>query len=81
MARKQSAKDRIKRINEGRCPIHGLYMPQVGRWEEQIGGPLDGAQFTIVECPRNDCNIQAKAVGPQGPWELLSEWDYLLAGE
>lgn len=78
MTKKQSIQDRVKRINEGRCPIHGLYMPQVGYWEEQKGGALDGAVVTEVECPRKDCNIRAKAAGPDGPWELLPEWKYLL---
>lgn len=81
MTQKQSLVDRIKPIDEGRCPIHRLYMPQVGRWEEQIGGAIDGAQVTIVECPRKDYNIQAKAVGPDGPWELLPEWINLLEDE
>ncbi len=56
-------------------------MPQVGSWQEQIGGSYDGADYTIVECPRRDCHIRAKAFSVDGPWELLPEWIYLLEGE
>jgi hypothetical protein len=81
VVRKQSAKDRIKRINEGRCPIHGVSMTQVSCWDKQIGGALDSTDVCVVECPRRDCHIQAVAASADGPWELLPEWDPLLAGE
>lgn len=38
----QSRIDRLKRLEDGRCPIHGIGMVQVGQ---------DGALFR-VECPR-----------------------------
>lgn len=75
---KQSKEDRTNRLSEGRCPVHGIWMPQVDSWHEQNGGALDGAQFTIVECPRGDCHIRAKAFSIDGPWELLPEFVYLL---
>lgn len=81
MPRQQSAADRRKRLGEGRCPVHGIFMPQVGGWSRRVGGALDGKQVTIVECPRRDCSIQAYAAAPDGPWELLPEHDWLLAGE
>jgi len=70
---KQSTKDRELRLNEGRCPIHGLTMNQVTPWYES-----NGVEFTVVACPRKDCEIKAKAFDIEGPWELLPEFDYLL---
>lgn len=78
MSRKQSVIDRVKRLSEGRCPVHGIPMPQVDRWYAQEDGLLSGKQYTIVECPRADCQIRAKAYQWDGPWELLPEWKYLL---
>lgn len=40
-------------------------MPQVDRWYY----PIEGEPFTIVECPRRDCDQQAKAYSFDGPWE------------
>jgi len=81
MARKQSAADRRRRLGQGCCPIHGIWMPQVGVWEERTGGALDGAQVTTVKCPRKDCHIKAYAVSWDGPWELSPEYQHLLSGE
>lgn len=74
MSRKQSVADREKRLSEGRCPVHGLPMPQADSWYTQE----DGKQYTLVECPRSDCQIRAKAFHWNGPWELLPEWHYLI---
>ncbi len=81
MATQQSPDDRLRRLNQGCCPIHGIWMPQVDRWQERIGGALDGAQVTIVECPRKDCSVQAFAASVDGPWELLPDFQHLLGGE
>jgi hypothetical protein len=80
MARKQSAFDRSQRIERGCCPIHGIWMPQAANWADRIGGALDGAHVTIVKCPRRDCGIRAYAASFDGPWELLPEYQHLLAG-
>lgn len=78
MTRKQSAKDRENRLSQGCCPIHGIPMPQADSWYTQEGGTMNGKQYTIVECPRADCEIRAKAFHWEGPWELLPEWKHLL---
>lgn len=96
MAR-QSAADRAKRLNSGCCPIHGIGMPQVGQHYyivdegPPLGVPMTEIEtleatrmryaYTIVECPREDCGVQARMQGPNGPAELLHEWEYLLQGE
>jgi hypothetical protein len=67
MARRQSHADQERRLTEGRCPIHGLSMPQVDGWFIDD----DGRQFTIVGCPRSDCDEHAKAYSIDGPWERL----------
>jgi hypothetical protein len=81
MSRKQSASDRFTRLSRGCCPIHGIFMPQVSNWNERVGGALDGAEVTVVECPRRDCDVRAFAASCDGPWELLPEFRHLLNEE
>ena len=70
---KQSRQDRELRLSEGRCPIHGCWMPQGSNIYED-----DGTIHTIVECPRKSCDIKAEAHSPNGPYELLRDFEYLL---
>ncbi|MFL9911884.1 hypothetical protein [Paraburkholderia sp. RL17-337-BIB-A] len=70
MAAKQSAADRLKRLDEGRCPIHGLDMTQVGLAN-------DGRLF-IVACPRKDCSVQATEARPFGEATLLPAFSHLI---
>ena len=79
MTRRQTPADRRARFKNGCCPIHGLGMSQVAGWEERIGGRFDGDNVTIVGCARRDCAVRAYALGPNGPYELLPEFEYLLA--
>ncbi|MEE9581065.1 MAG: hypothetical protein V3V74_07110 [Nitrosomonadaceae bacterium] len=69
---------RLKRLNNGNCPIHGLWMSQVGSWVKKVGGSLDGADVCIVGCPRKKCKIRAWAADIDGPFEILDEFVYLL---
>jgi len=72
MAEQRQA-DRLKRLNDGRCPVHGLWMSQVDSWyEDELGG------FTLVGCPRKDCDVIAKARSVDGPWSLVDTKAYLL---
>jgi hypothetical protein len=66
--RRQTPVDQIERLANGCCPVHGLFMPQVAAWYHLPGGDW----FTIVECPRRDCQQRAKAYHVDGPWEA---WD------
>jgi len=74
MAHKQSLQERLGRFKQGCCPIHNLFMSQVDGWYY----PEEGKPYTIVACPRKDCLARAKALGPEGPWELLTECAFLL---
>lgn len=65
----QSRHDRLKRLSEGRCPIHGLSMVQVG---------LVDVSAALVECPRRDCGIRGTATDPDGVVSLLPEHESLL---
>jgi hypothetical protein len=67
--RKQSVADRRQRLSEGRCPVHGLYMPQIGPW---VG------EECLCGCPRDDCKIEVWMPAPDGPATLLPEWEHLL---
>ncbi|WP_455233591.1 hypothetical protein [Geopseudomonas aromaticivorans] len=69
---KQSAKDRAFRLSEGRCPIHGVSMPQIG-----LTGEGD-QQRALVGCPRKDCEITGSAWDADGPVELMPEHAALL---
>jgi len=74
MSRKQSTSDRMRRLNQGRCPIHGTGMSQVDSWYY----PADREPYTIVGCPRHDCDARAMANSYDGPWEIMPECLYLL---
>lgn len=67
MPSSQSPEAQAERLDNGRCLIHGILMTQIGSWYE----PIDGrAQYTIVGCPRRDCDQQAKSPRSE-PLELV----------
>lgn len=76
--KKQTAIDRFKRLSRGCCPVHGIFMPQVGLGCTE----KDSGSYTIVGCPRKSCMIIARTYSCDGPWELpenlLSLLDDLL---
>jgi len=71
---KQSKQDRLRRLNSGGCPVHNIGMPQVGDW--YFDG--DGLDYTIVGCPRYDCNILAHAYSGDGPWRIHPDFAYVI---
>lgn len=79
----QSPEAQAARLARGCCPIHGLDMGQVSGWYETTLQP----RFTVVKCPRKDCNEAFKAQGIEslamGPFTKLSAEDYdvLMAAE
>jgi len=43
---------RRRRLNQGRCPIHGTSLCQSSVWQDgEEAGP-------VVECPRDDCDFR-----------------------
>lgn len=77
MARRQSATDRIDRLNQGCCPVHGSWMSQVGGWcDVETDAP-----YTVVGCNRQNCDVRAKAYSADVSWKLLPEFTYILEGE
>lgn len=77
---KQSRIDRIKRLENGRCPIHGIPMYQ--EYLEYIKMPCGHYHATgrsIVECSRKDCNIKAYENKPFQDAELFTEFLNLIA--
>jgi hypothetical protein len=85
MARKQSAADRQKRLDEGACPIHGIGVSQVGTWYQELDWykRLElGKEYTLCMDGRRDCPVLMKAYGgPSDPMTLSREWEHLLEGE
>jgi hypothetical protein len=77
MKRKQSREDRLRRLENGCCPIHGIPMHQVGLTSQ---GDEDDVLY-IAECDRKDCNIRGTTDEPFGPLTLLPEFRHLLDGE
>ena len=63
--RKQSVYDRLLRLSEGRCPIHGLQMYQTGL-------SADGTAY-IVSCTRQDCGFSGLTHEPFGPCVPMPE--------
>lgn len=69
--KKQNKDDRLKRLAEGRCPVHGLTMTQVGL--------ADNGRRFVVACPRMDCDIEGHSEDPFGPVTLTPSSAHLLA--
>lgn len=65
---KQSAADRIKRLESGRCPVHGIGMSQVDLWDGKA----------IVKCDRRDCDIKGVERHPDPKVTLLPNWQHLI---
>jgi len=60
-----------ERMKHGACPIHGIGMSQViGNWYRF---PDSDTQFTIVGCPRKDCDVHGIQADILGPVTLLYE--------
>ena len=75
----QSDAARQARLAKCCCPTHGLFMSQVSGWFE----PKLEPHFTVVACPRDDCDETYKAQSINGPFAKLSAQDYdmLMAAE
>ena len=72
---KQSPSDRLKRLAEGRCPIHGRLMTQASEWftDDETGQP-----YTFVECAH--CRaVLAYEHQAFGPAILLPAYQHLIA--
>ncbi|MCB9490613.1 MAG: hypothetical protein H6674_00935 [Dehalococcoidia bacterium] len=50
-------------------------MPQIDGWYY----PEDGANYTLVGCPRKDCEEAARAFSWDGPWERIGPHYTLIA--
>ncbi len=74
MTRKQSLSDRLQRLNQGCCPIHGSFMLQIDSWYY----PEKSKPYTIVGCSRKNCEAKAIAYGIDGPWEISPDCAWLL---
>lgn len=72
---KQSVEDRMHRLANGGCPIHGIPMYQVGHTE------VNGKHRFVAECTRADCRVRAYTHEPFGPLVLLPEFEHLLASQ
>jgi len=72
---KQSKQDRLRRLNRGRCPVHGVLMTQVDDWFPDG----DGDRYTIVGCPRKDCEILVLAWDEySGPYRMHEDFEYVI---
>jgi hypothetical protein len=72
MPKGQTDAARAERLSQCCCPVHGLGMGQLDGWYH----PLDGTpDYTVVGCPRRDCDVRAKATSYDGPAELIpADW-------
>ncbi len=67
---KQRSVDRIKRLLDGRCPIHGDGMSQVGVSSD--------SSVAIVKCNRKICDIEGWTFRCNGPVMLLPDWAHVI---
>lgn len=72
MKAKQSPHDRLLRLQDCRCPVHGTPMTQTGTTV------LNGMNAYLAECPRADCDIKGTSFEAQGPLTLLPEFEHLI---
>lgn len=76
---KQSRQDRLKRLYEMRCPIHGIYLAQIAlEWIDLPCGH-SSARRSIAHCPRKDCHILVYEGYDDNLPEIFPEFSYLLA--
>jgi len=66
--------ERMVRLRQGRCPLHGAIMLPNSGWHY----PITEAPYFEVACPSEVCSVRAKAYSQRGPWQLLPQWEYLL---
>ena len=78
MPAKQSYADRVHRLSDGRCPIHGIPMYQIDL--EYVALPCGHyeARRAIVECSRKDCEVLAYEEKPFQDAVLFPQFQYLL---
>lgn len=69
---KQSRADRVRRLESGACPVHGIGMDQTGLQGE------GSARLFIAECPRRDCNIDGTTSEVHGPLTLSATHMHLI---
>jgi hypothetical protein len=58
---KQSFTDRLERLLDGRCPVHGISFTQTEPYKYLI----DDKEACIASCPRKDCEISVYTYGPE----------------
>ncbi len=66
---RQSTRQLMHRLADGRCPLHGAPMTPVGHAEDRS---------EIVECSQADCGIRGTRGGPDEAVVLLPEFLHLL---
>lgn len=68
----QSRSERTRRLLDGRCPIHDLYMCQVDDWYDE-----HGQEYLSVGCDISGCSVRAIVTEGQ-PLMLLGSSQHLL---
>ena len=72
MKAKQSPHDRLLRLADCRCPVHGTAMTQTGTTV------VNGLHAYLAECPRADCGIKGTSFEAHGSLTLLPEFMHLV---
>jgi hypothetical protein len=75
---KQSPADRMKRMREGCCPIHNLYLHGMPLGPEDEPEQQD---CWMLSCSRKDCNFWVygyRQLG-EGPWDVPAQFSHLFA--
>jgi hypothetical protein len=67
---RQSTRQLMHRLADGRCPLHGAQMTLIGHTEDRSA--------VIVECSQADCSIRGARSGSDEAVVLLPEFLHLL---
>jgi hypothetical protein len=67
----QTARDLLRRLADGCCPIHGIGMTQTGLTNDETA--------FVCACPRKDCGITGFTHSPHGPVSLAPAWSHIVA--
>lgn len=67
---RQSTRQLMHRLADGRCPLHGAPMVLIGPTEDQSA--------VILECSQADCSIRGTRSGSDNAVVLLPEFLHLL---
>lgn len=82
---KQSPTDRLKRLSEGRCPIHGCALyPEHGEWKfrywkcDHCDATHQEVEKAVHKCERKACEIRTYQAEGSDVHIIFPKWKHLF---